>query len=261
MIYNAKTIDDLYKNNVVKLVREKKYEPCDMIYDDICMCERHFFTVPNQTFLNKAFTTLQYCNNIKELYLWDLGLKDDTLITFPPLLESLDISINKLTKLPTIPESVIILVCSKNRLINIDLPVNSKVQRLFCSNNRITSLNNLSSNIWELKCSDNDISTLDNLPPSVGSLDCSYNKITTLDNLPQGITRLECNNCLLEQLDNLPPNMQILRCQNNKIIKLHNLPEKIRYIYYDNNPCYNDEITIKLVEKLRLKNKFRDFEK
>jgi Leucine-rich repeat (LRR) protein len=157
MIYDAKTIDDLYKNNVVKLVREKKYEPCDMIYDDICMCERHFFTVPNQTFLNEAFTTLQYCNNIKELYLWDLGLKDDTLITFPPLLESLDISINKLTKLPTIPESVIILVCSKNRLINIDLPVNSKVQRLFCSNNRITSLNNLSSNIWELKCSDNDI--------------------------------------------------------------------------------------------------------
>ena len=252
----ATSIDELYKYDKIKLKREKKYLECINKYGDICMCESHFYIITNKVFLENAFIKLQYCSNIRELYLFDLGLKDDTNITFPPLLEWLDISNNHLTKLPIIPESVKILVCSQNKLISINLPFNSKVEHLFCSYNMITSLDNLSSNIIELVCSNNKIIRLDNLPLKINSLKCSYNEIKTLDNLPQSITWLECNSCLLEELDNLPPNIRVLRCQNNKIIKLHNLPEKIKIIENGNNPCFSDEMTIKLVKELQCKNKY-----
>lgn len=280
MNHDATTIDDLYKYDKIKLARDKKYDECYCEKPDgYCWCETHYFTVTNQSFLNEAFTLLQHCNNIKELFLWDLGLNDDTNLTFPPLLEWLDISRNRFTKLPNIPETVKILVCSRNKLTSIDLLANSKLERLFCGENKISTLDNLPGHIWELDCSNNQIEFLENLPSSCRHLNCSNNQINALNNLPYGITLLDCHrnpissldnlptsitwlkcyNCKLVQIDNLPAKLQILQCNDNKIAKINKLPEKLRSIDYKGNPFYDDEDTRKLIDKLIAKNKYNEF--
>ena len=48
------------------------------------------------------------------------------------------------------------------------------------------------TNLKELECSDNQITSLDNLPSKLETLYCSNNKITRLDNLPQKLKVLCC---------------------------------------------------------------------
>ena len=43
------------------------------------------------------------------------------------------------------------------------------------------------TNLFELDCSNNQITSLDNLPPNLQRLDCSHNKITSLDNVPPNL--------------------------------------------------------------------------
>ncbi len=68
----------------------------------------------------------------------------------------------------------------------------TKLTKLVCNYNEITSLNNLSNSLITLNCSCNKIVSLDNLvseitkgteAKSLIKLDCRYNKITSLDNL------------------------------------------------------------------------------
>ena len=47
---------------------------------------------------------------------------------------------------------------------------------------------------------------------------CSYNKLTSLDNLPSNLQKLDCESNLLTSLDNLPPNLQKLKCIDNPLI-------------------------------------------
>ena len=49
-------------------------------------------------------------------------------------------------------------------------------------------------NLQELCCSDNELSSLDNLPPNIQILDCQHNQITKLDNLPFNLRQLYCFN-------------------------------------------------------------------
>ena len=80
---------------------------------------------------------------------------------------------------------------SKVEEINIDwinlrtLPDLSRcvyLQKLDCSHNRLTRLDNLPSSLQELNCSVNELTRLDNIPLSLMELYCPHNKIE-LNNL------------------------------------------------------------------------------
>jgi len=65
-----------------------------------------------------------------------------------------------------------------------DLSLYKNLQILHCSNNYLTSLDNLPPNLQLLYCSDNQLTSLDYLPTSLQELYCAGNQLTSLDNLP-----------------------------------------------------------------------------
>lgn len=122
--------------------------------------------------------------------------------------EPLNLSNLHLTSLPEIPEGV---------------------QRLICSNNKLTSLpENLPHSIRNLYCVENKLTRLPkNLPPRLEKLSCSYNKLKTLPhNLPNTLTEIYCDGNEIEYLpESLPPNLTMLYCQMNRF---KSLPESIK---------------------------------
>ena len=73
-----------------------------------------------------------------------------------------------------------------------DLSMYTNLKKIICSNNHITSLDDLPSGLKVLYCTDNQITSLNNLPASLEVLSCSYNKLTLLDNLPHSLVELYC---------------------------------------------------------------------
>ena len=72
----------------------------------------------------------------------------------------------------------------KNLIMLPDLSRFTYLQKLDCSHNQLTQLDNLPSSLIELNCSYNQLIQLDNLPTILQKLDCSHNQLTRLDNLP-----------------------------------------------------------------------------
>ncbi len=75
----------------------------------------------------------------------------------------------------------------------------------------------------QLICTNNEITSLDNLPNSLTGLDCSNNLITSLDNLSDSLMRLYCSSNKIKSLENLPNSLTKLDCSDNKITCLNNL--------------------------------------
>jgi Leucine-rich repeat (LRR) protein len=72
-------------------------------------------------------------------------------------------------------------------------------------------------------------------------LDCSNNQITSLNNLPPSLEILYCNHNQLVELPPLvsegkPPNLQMLDCDDNQLTSLPPLPSTLEYLNCDNNP-------------------------
>ncbi len=99
------------------------------------------------------------------------------------------------------------LNCSYNKITSLDILVSeiTKVTEekgifkpnsltiLYCGNNYISSLDNLSNSLIKLSCDNNKITSLDNLPNSLIELNCSKNQITNLNNLPNSLIKLNCD--------------------------------------------------------------------
>ena len=75
------------------------------------------------------------------------------------------------------------------------------LQKLYCSQNQLTRLNNLPSTLQELNCSLNQLIRLDNLPPFLKILNCDGNQLTQLDNLPSSLLKLDCSYNQLTRLE------------------------------------------------------------
>ena len=98
----------------------------------------------------------------------------------------------------------------------------------------------------KLDCIYNKLTSLDNLPPTLEILYCWNNQLTNLNNLPPKLKELYCNNNQLTSLDNLPLNLEILYCDDNQLTSLDNLPTTLLELHCDNNPfTYNFELTLK----------------
>ena len=118
----------------------------------------------------------------------------------------------------------------------------SNITELDLSNKGLTKLPDLSlyTNLKNLNCSQNQITSMDNLPQAITKLECYNNQITSLDNLPQTITTLCCSNNKLTSLDNLPLTLTELYCFNNQITSLDNLPLTLTELYCSGNPLKYD---------------------
>ncbi len=86
-----------------------------------------------------------------------------------------------LETLPTLPESLMYLVCSDNELTDVDeIAALPKLYRLNCSNNNLTALPDLPERLDELCCWNNKLTTLPALPNSLSNLYCWNNQLTSI---------------------------------------------------------------------------------
>ncbi len=74
-------------------------------------------------------------------------------------------------------------ISCKNIEGELDFKKFTKLTKLKCNNNMITSLNNLPNSLIELDCDSNEITSLDNLPNSLTKLCCWSNSVKNYDEL------------------------------------------------------------------------------
>ena len=106
--------------------------------------------------------------------------------------------------------------------MELELPNDLDITELDISGNGLIKLPDLTkyTKLVKLNCSNNQITSLDNLPHTLIELDCHYNNLTSLDNLPSNIKQLICYVNKITSLDNLPLTLEILNCSENPITNL-----------------------------------------
>ena len=135
-----------------------------------------------------------------------------------------------------LPDSLEKLYCDNNRLTSLpNLP--NLLKELDCSYNRLTSFDytQLPNSLKYLGCSNNKLTSLPDLPDSLKYLYCYENKLTKLLKLPNSLIELNCSKNQLTLLPNLPNSLIRLNCSKNLLILLPNLPNSLQKLYCGNN--------------------------
>ena len=146
----------------------------------------------------------------------------------------LDLSKQKLTKIPVIPNDITGLNLSNNQITKIEnLP--DSLQKLYLYYNQITKIENLPDSLQELYLHSNKITEIENLPNSLQILYLHYNQITKIENLPNKLRDLYCDNNQITKIENLPDSLQELWLGYNQITKIENLPENLLTLYLEKN--------------------------
>ena len=97
---------------------------------------------------------------------------------------------------------------------------NASPERPFTYLSRISwDIFSISWVVFSLICSNNFITSVNNLPSSLKKLNCAVNCIDSLDYLPMGLEYLYCVDNNITNLNNLPATLIILDCSDNKITK------------------------------------------
>ncbi len=160
----------------------------------------------------------------------------------PNLLEELRCSSNELTEILLLPELLKIFNCSNNKLVGlINLSTFYNLETLNCANNQIIKLPLLPDTLKELNCSNNNLTELCDLSAfyKLNVLNCSNNQLI---NLPALSSTLEIINCSHNQLINIPtlPNIiDMLICSHNQLQNLPIIPNTILNFAYNYNPIYD----------------------
>lgn len=182
----------------------------------------------------------------------ELELVGENLIT-------VNVSYNKLTKMPKLPNTVGRLLMSVNKIEKIEkeLPTNLKyfvaskcgiteisikfppeMDTLNLSENKLTMIK-LPDKVEELDLSHNEIESGHEviLPADISILKLNNNKLAYMPNLPEGVVEIDLSNNELEELGEVPWSVEILCCMNNNIKALpHKLLERTTlHIEYDGN--------------------------
>ena len=108
----------------------------------------------------------------------------------------LDLSNLNLTSLPTLPDNL---------------------KKLNCTKNNLTTLPKLPITLTSLFCFSNELTILPSLPNGLLILFCTHNKLTRLPSLPNGLGILYCSNNELTRLPKLPDSLEDLLCENNNL--------------------------------------------
>jgi len=128
--------------------------------------------------------------------------------------------------------------------------LNENLEKLYCYNNRLTSLQ--TENLKMLHCNYNRLTSL-HLNKNLKKLYCNCNLLISL-HLNENLRELSCHNNRLSSL-HLPETLQRLYCSNNRLTSLH-LNENVRICYHD-NPIYEIIGDKHINKKMRVLNQFR----
>ncbi len=171
--------------------------------------------------------------------LQSLDCSVNLLTTLPPLVDSLmsvyflDCSSNQLTSLPDLPPQLGTLVCNSNQLTSLPYyPPN--LYSLFCSNNHLANLSPFIHPMLYLDCGGNLLTSLPPLPDII-SLSCGLNQLDSLPPLPNSMDHLFCYENLLTSLPALPASLTTLDCSSNHIIDLPALPSALTFLSCHDN--------------------------
>ena len=69
-------------------------------------------------------------------------------------------------------------ISNKNLKGSLSVPSHLQLASFYCSNNQLTTLDNLPASLTGLYCSNNQLTTLDSLPAGLTKLNCSDNRLT-----------------------------------------------------------------------------------
>ena len=93
-----------------------------------------------------------------------------------------------------IPSNITIFNCINMKLFMLpDLSRFTKLKRLYCSCNYITSIDNLPNSIEYIFCAHNRITEINRLPYSLLGLFCNNNRIKHIQWFPFRLRRIFCN--------------------------------------------------------------------
>ena len=170
----------------------------------------------------------------KPLQLIGLGLT--RLPSLPDNLQILMCANNQLTRLPSeLPNELIVLQCANNQLTQLpELPYT--LTSLSCGSNKLTQLPpELPDKLIELECSNNELRSFPELPDDLEKLLCYNNKLTRLPEPPSTLQELHCGNNLLTDLPPLPSELKVLTCDQNQLTELPSIPDSLRLLDCENN--------------------------
>lgn len=221
----------------------------------------------------------RHCNllNLPPLPRMLVGLfcEDNYLTELPELpfrLKELRCCKNQLESLPKLPYHLEELYCSYNNLKELpDLVFNDydkfgiltgnenkyeeggSIRKLWCENNKITTLPKLPFTLHILNCSNNCLTEFPELPQNINSLDISYNKLkkipvnlihlwylmyidysnndvsTSIPWFADELDVLKCSNNPLGYVNYvLPDKLSVFQCLNTNLKTIPNLPKYLR---------------------------------
>ena len=131
-----------------------------------------------------------------------------------------------------IPLTITQLNCSHHKLTVLpDLSRFTKLTALFCSYNKLTSIDNLPNNIEYIYCSYNQITAIHKLPDSLLGLFCNNNKIKYIKEFPSRLLRIFCSNNKLKSITHLSYVINTIICNNNLLYSLPDIPYSLHCLY------------------------------
>jgi Leucine-rich repeat (LRR) protein len=163
----------------------------------------------------------------------ELNISFDDLTTLVPVnnlpnLQKLICSHNKIVdiqglQLPNLQE----LDCSSNQIVDIQGLQLPNLQSLSCYNNQIVDIQGLQlPNLQTLYCSSNQIVDIQGLQvPNLQTLYCSHNQIVDIQGLQlPNLQALSCDQNQIVDIQGLQlPNLQTLNCPHNRIVDIQGL--------------------------------------
>lgn len=169
-----------------------------------------------------------------------LGISDLTGIQYFDSLKQLDFRFNQVSNIPTLPNTLLALICFSNNLNSLPILPNS-LTVLDCGGNQLSNLPALPIGLSVLNCCDNLLTNLPTLPNSLTDLSCCNNQLTNLPLLPNSLWYLECGHNQLINLPTLPNSLNELYCNNNQLTALPVLPNSITDLdcRHNNIHCFN----------------------
>jgi len=147
------------------------------------------------------------------------------------------IQFNDYNSIDDIPTNIVKLSFTNLKLLVLpNLHRFTQLRVLYCSHNRLTSIDNLPDNIEYIFCSNNQITCINNLPYWLTGLFCNNNKIRYIKELPPYLMRLFCNKNQLTSIPDLPFLFEVLMCYNNPLHSLPYLPYSLVRLSCKNMP-------------------------
>ena len=150
----------------------------------------------------------------------------------PLVLDDLD-----LTKVPDLPENVLVLSLAGNKLKSLEnLPKSLKVLDIESNsigNSTVLRIENLPNSLESLKISNNNIQNLTHLPTSLTHLEAINCSINYIRAFPKNMKQIILSQNNLEELPPLPNGLQLLDIESNPIQKLGHIPKSVTVFKYD----------------------------